>query len=272
MVVTVTTAFWVRGYCSTGSSPIERRPSTKIVRLTTVARTGRSMKMSVNFLIFAPRSLVLGFGGWVVRRLDRVVDDHGYPRAQLDLPGGDHRIAFLDAREDRDLIAARAPRGDELLLREKRTLPILVLLFLHHEHGVAVGVVGDRRLRQRDMALRFPRGDGDGREHAGQEHALGVADGGAHLDVSRRGVHLRVDRADLARELLPGEGVGLKHHLLLQRDFPERLLRRVEIHVYRIECLQRDELGPGGHVLPEVDRPDPDAPGKGRTHELLEIG
>src|SRR6266513_3074047 len=146
MVVTVTTAFCVRGYCSTGRSPIERRPSTKIVRLTTVARTGRSMKMSVNFLIYAPRSLVLGFGGRLVRRLDRVVDDHRHPRAQLDLSGGDHRVAFLDAREDRDLVAARAAGRDELLLREKRRLPILTLLFLHHEHGVAVGVVGDRGL------------------------------------------------------------------------------------------------------------------------------
>src|SRR6266513_644321 len=165
MVVTVTTAFCVRGYCSTGRSPIERRPSTKIVRLTTVARTGRSMKISVNFLICAPRSLVLGFGGRVVRRLDRVVDDHGHPCAQLDLPGGDHCIAFLDAREDRDLVAARAARRDELLLCEKRCSPILALLFFHDEHGVAVGIVGDRRLRERDMALRLPRGDGEGGEH-----------------------------------------------------------------------------------------------------------
>src|SRR5712691_10301234 len=143
MVVTVTTAFCVRGYCRTGRSPIERSPSTKIVRLTTVARTGRSMKISVNFLICAPRSLVLGFGGRVVRRLDRVVDDYGHPCAQLDLSGADHGVPFLDAREDRDLVPARAARRDELLLREKRRLPILALLFFHDEDGIAVGIVGD---------------------------------------------------------------------------------------------------------------------------------
>src|SRR5437867_5709051 len=175
-VVTVTTAFCVRGYCSTGRSPIERRPSTKIVRLTTVERTGRSMKMSVNFLICAPRSLVLGLRSRIVRRLDRVVDDHGHPCAQLDLSGSDHRVAFLDAREDRDLVAPRAARRDELLLREKRSFPILALLFFQDEHGVAVWVVGDRRLRQRDIALRVPRGDGDGREHPRQQRALRVAD------------------------------------------------------------------------------------------------
>src|SRR6266480_927194 len=181
MVVTVTTAFWVRGYCSTGSSPIERRPSTKIVRLTTVARTGRSMKISVNFLIGASSSLILGLRGRFVRRLDRVVDDHGHPRAQLDLPGGDHRVAFLDAREDRDLVAARTANRDELLLREERCFPVLALLFLDDEDGVAVGIVGNSRLRERDMALGLPRGDADGPEHAWQQGALRVADGGPHL-------------------------------------------------------------------------------------------
>src|SRR2546422_8387329 len=169
MVVTVTTAFCVRGYCRTGSSPIERRPSTKIVRLTTVARTGRSMKISVNFLIGVSRSLILGSWRRVVRRLDRVVDDHGHPRAQLDLPGSDHGVPFLDAREDRDLVTAPAARRDELLLREQRRFPILALLFFHDEHGVAVGIVGDRRLRQRDKALRPARGDGHRGEHAGQQ-------------------------------------------------------------------------------------------------------
>ena len=49
-VVTVTTAFSVFGYCRIDSSPIARRPSTKISALITMARTGRSMKISVNFI------------------------------------------------------------------------------------------------------------------------------------------------------------------------------------------------------------------------------
>jgi hypothetical protein len=43
-VVTVTTAFWVRGYCSTGSPITERRPNTSS-RLTTLASTGRSTQI-----------------------------------------------------------------------------------------------------------------------------------------------------------------------------------------------------------------------------------
>ena len=43
-VVTVTTAFCVRGYWRTGSETAARRPSTRIIKLTTVASTGRRTK------------------------------------------------------------------------------------------------------------------------------------------------------------------------------------------------------------------------------------
>ncbi len=46
----VTTVFWVSGYWRTSISPKARSPSTKISRLTTLARTGLWMKMSVNFI------------------------------------------------------------------------------------------------------------------------------------------------------------------------------------------------------------------------------
>ena len=49
-VVTVTTAFSVRGYCSTGRALMARRPTTRISRLMTAASTGRRMKRSVNFM------------------------------------------------------------------------------------------------------------------------------------------------------------------------------------------------------------------------------
>jgi len=41
-------AFCVRGYCRIGSEAIAFRPSTRIIRLTTIASTGRRMKISVN--------------------------------------------------------------------------------------------------------------------------------------------------------------------------------------------------------------------------------
>src|SRR5215831_7195494 len=156
VVVTVTTAFSVRGYWSTGSSTIERSPSTSSVRLTTVARTGRSTKMSVNFLMGAP-SLVLGPGRRLVGGLNLVVDDHRHARAQLDLSGGDDGVALVDSGEDRDLVAARRADRHELLLRHERgRLSVHPRLLLHHEHRVAVGVEGDCGLRKRNVPLRLP--------------------------------------------------------------------------------------------------------------------
>ena len=49
-VVTVTTAFSVWGYWLIGRLPTDRRPSTRISRLMTTARTGRRMNRSVNFM------------------------------------------------------------------------------------------------------------------------------------------------------------------------------------------------------------------------------
>jgi len=46
----VTTAFCITGYWRTGNPRMARRPITKIARLTTIARTGRRMKMSVKFI------------------------------------------------------------------------------------------------------------------------------------------------------------------------------------------------------------------------------
>src|SRR5512141_3091011 len=104
-VCTVTTAFCVRGYCSTGSSATERSPITSSSRLTTLASTGRWMKISVNF-ICAP-SLVHRPRRGVVRGLDVVVDHDLRAAAQLDLARGHHGLAFGKAGEHRDLVAAR---------------------------------------------------------------------------------------------------------------------------------------------------------------------
>src|SRR4051812_4566503 len=89
----VTTAFCVLGYWLIGRVNTDRRPSTMMSRLTTMARTGRRMKRSVNFmgLFFLRR------GRRVVCGLDLVVDDHGRAVLQLDLAAGHDLVALLDA-------------------------------------------------------------------------------------------------------------------------------------------------------------------------------
>src|SRR3984893_16661879 len=104
MVVTVTTAFSVRGYCKIGNEPAARNPSTRIIKLTTLASTGRRMNMSVKFMPEGPaaRRALLPVGRLrigVVRRLHRVVHRDRRVIAQLELAGGDDDVALLDAGE-----------------------------------------------------------------------------------------------------------------------------------------------------------------------------
>src|SRR6202167_5116973 len=149
----VTTAFWVRGYCRIGSVPTERNPSTRMNRLMTIASTGSLMKISVNFIVV--RLLIRRRGIGIVRRLYRIVDDEARAVAQLELAGADHGVAGIYTFGHPNLIAARLAGGDEGLVSDELVLAVLGLGLLDQEHRAAIGIVGDRGLRQRDKGLRL---------------------------------------------------------------------------------------------------------------------
>src|ERR1043166_1067823 len=103
-------------------------PAMRITRLTTMARTGRRTKRSVNFIVWSAAAMPplscpsSRAGAWpphstltvfrprlgAVGRLDGVVDDDGGTRPQLEDAGGDDLLARLHAADDADLIAAAA--------------------------------------------------------------------------------------------------------------------------------------------------------------------
>src|SRR5882724_142772 len=147
----VTTAFSVWGYWLTGKLPTDRKPSTRISRLMTAARTGRLMKRSVKFI--ARASPFLRRWVLVVQRLHAVVDAHRSAVLQFELPTGDHHRPLGHALQDGDLIASRRPRGDEHLLRLHLRIALGIFLIGRDEHGCAVGVVSDRRLGKSQIGL-----------------------------------------------------------------------------------------------------------------------
>src|SRR6201995_337976 len=100
----------LRGNWRTTSVRIDCRPPIRIKRVTTIARTGRRMKRSVNFTLAVLRLWVRA-----VCRLDAVVDDDCGTWAELERAGGDDLVARFHAADDRDLIAARAAQLHELL-------------------------------------------------------------------------------------------------------------------------------------------------------------
>src|SRR3546814_7188824 len=88
----VIVALSIRGYCRTGRLNVALTPTSRISRLTTIARMGRRIKMSVNAISAASSSC----GG-----------GHGHVRAGLDakLPFRHHDIAGLQAPSDHSVIA-----------------------------------------------------------------------------------------------------------------------------------------------------------------------
>src|SRR5262245_4554239 len=141
----------LRGYCRTDSVRIDWIPAMRITRLTTIARTGRLMKRSVNFMGPGSPSAVHGVRRRVVAGLRLVVDLDGRAVAQLEHPRGHDLLAGLEPREDRDLVAAAGPDLDELLAHALVGLAaVLVLQLRDDEDRVAVGSVIDRGRRDRD--------------------------------------------------------------------------------------------------------------------------
>ena len=111
-------AFSVAGYCVIGSCEIDRKPSTRISRLTTADSTGRSTNRSVNFI--ASPSLLLGSRVRIVFGHHGVVDEELRPVLQLELPAGHHRVTLFDAAQDRRLVAPCPADSDKHLLRDQR--------------------------------------------------------------------------------------------------------------------------------------------------------
>src|SRR5215470_13472840 len=138
VVVTVIDAFSLRGYWRTLSVRIACTPAITMIRLTTIARTGRRMNRSVSFME-GPfgGSLVDRLGGQLGARGQLVVDHHGGSVAELERAARDHRLAGVQTGDHGHQIPAALSQAHELLPRDERAL-VRSLLLLQGEHGVSI--------------------------------------------------------------------------------------------------------------------------------------
>ncbi len=193
----------------------------------------------------------------VVRRLHAVVDQHRHAIAQLELPGGHHGVTGLQPAEHGHLVSARQPGGDEALLGHQLGFAVGALAFvLDQKDRRAIRVVGHGRVRQGDVVARLAVGQSYRGEHAGQQLALGVGNAGAHREVARGRVDLRLDRDDLGFEGFAGRRVGSELRLHAHMHQIDLVLRHGEVDVHRIERLQRDHRRARRQILAEVDLPN----------------
>src|ERR1043166_6065867 len=127
-----------------------------MIRLTTVATTGRRMNKSVNLMRSLARWRWLHVGRGrvcLVPRLHAVVDLHRDAAAQLEDAGTDHLVARLEAGSNGHLVAAGRAKFHELLLHFLAGLAVRAPFVFDEEDRVAIRRIADGGGRNGDDVL-----------------------------------------------------------------------------------------------------------------------
>src|SRR5580704_12792192 len=106
----------LRGYCRTLMLRIAWNPAIKIIRLTTVATTGRLINRSVKLISSSGGSTVCWVRGQVGARLDLVIDGDVCPTLQSKNSRSHDFVAGLKSGNNRNHVPTRLAELDELLL------------------------------------------------------------------------------------------------------------------------------------------------------------
>src|SRR5207249_1242548 len=220
----------------------------RMTRLTTIARTGRLTKRSVRRIL-----TLLRLRGRLVAGLDLVVNQNGYTVAQLEHTGTDDFFARLQARQDRDLIAARGPELHKLLAHAAVRLTVRIFEVFDDEYRISVGRVADRGGRQRHGRMARAQQNVRLNEHSGSQPPVWVGQCGLDLNVSSRLIDDRIDGRDLSRERNTSQVFSRDAHGVPGHHLACVLLRHAEVHVSRIERLQRNNRVAARQVLTEIN-------------------
>src|SRR6202162_3253456 len=140
-------------------------PAMKIIRLTTVATTGRLMNRSVKLISFSRPSTVGRVRRQLAVRLDLVIDSHAGPALQPKHAGSDYFIARLQSGNNRNHVAARLTKLNKLLLHSFILFSFRVFHFGDDENGIAIRRIMDAGGRDRHDVLPFAHQDADFGKH-----------------------------------------------------------------------------------------------------------
>src|ERR1700751_5200588 len=132
VVETSTTAISLRGYCRTLNERIDCSPAIRITRFTTIARTGRLINRSVNFMDF-PCLAVLRFRRRIIPGLDFIVHIHRGSVAELENSRGPPLVPRVHPRHDRHLVTARPVDLHKLLAHALVGVSRRILHFLEDQ-------------------------------------------------------------------------------------------------------------------------------------------
>src|SRR5487761_935048 len=196
----------ILGYWRSSILLMELSPSSRMMRLTTVASTGRRMNRSVNFMCGGSRSSV---------RFHAVVDFHLHAILQFLLAGGDHHVARLKSLVDGHAAIAYLAGGDEYLadLEHRLAVSVFAVLFYDEYRTAVQGIIhgrighGYRRFRVAGVDLHVGK-------HAGTQQLFGIVDSGLQRDIVGIRVHRRVNGREFAGKNLLWIGIHRHFHAL----------------------------------------------------------
>ena len=171
------------------------------------------MKRSVKFIVGPHCSCGVGLG--VVQRLNAVVDAERRAVLELELPAGHDVSPSVTPLRIATWSPRVGPGGDEDLLRWSSAWPFASFFVHRDEHGGAVGVVGDRRLRQRQVALLLAGIDRDAaRTCRAATAASALATVASIWTLRVVASTFGLIAVDLAAEGLSGVGIAQHRHRL----------------------------------------------------------
>ena len=188
--------------------------------------------------------------------LDFIVDRDRSAIAQLEHSRSDDFISRIHTRDHRDLIASRTLDLNELLSHSAIRFAFRILEIGNHEDRIAIrGIVDSGRWQSNHRAVGS-NADIDLDEHARAQLALRISESGLHLNVPRGLVNHGIESCDLSRKNLARN--IFRRHVQIAADshLPGRLLGYAEIHINRIQRLQRSDSTARGKILPQVHLAD----------------
>src|SRR5580693_8463127 len=166
----------LRGYCRTLMLRIAWYPAIKIIRLTTVATTGRLINRSVKLISSSRRSTVCRVRRQVAARLNLVIDLDGCAALEPEHARCDNFVTRLKPGDHRNHIAACLPSLDKLFLNALVFFALRVFQLGDHKNGIAIRRVMNGGGGNRHHILPFAQDDTHFGKHPGTKPEIRVCE------------------------------------------------------------------------------------------------
>src|SRR5690242_13536917 len=212
--------------------------------------------------------IVLRLWGWIVARLDLVVNSHCHTVAKLENAGGHYLIARIDARDYGNLVSSGAFHLYELLPDAAIGCAVRTFDIGDDENGIAEWRVADGRRGQRNHRALVTHSNVYLDEHPGAQLAARVSQSRLDLHVAGRLINDGINRAYASGKLASRQAVTRQANVMPDLHLSDNLLRHAEVDIDWIQRLKRNDGGTGREILPKIHLSNPQNTRKWRANRF----